>query len=137
MPRGGARKGAGKKTSWKSGCKFNDTKLIRVPSALALRVLEIAHWLDDGGEIEKVSKSMQYELPIPSNDISEIVTDSKEYTETTFAQEVGINRSTLKNRKKKYLDGLASEEDFYHYLRDHDPHSRNWRYCRERKRYYY
>ena len=137
MSRGGARKGAGKKTSWKSGCKFDQTKLIRVPVNLSSRLLEIAHWLDEGAEVEKVTKPIQCKLPIPSDTDSEIVTDTKEYTETAFAQELGINRSTLKNRKKRYLDGLTSEEDFYDYLCEHDPQSRNWRYCRERKRYYY
>jgi hypothetical protein len=137
MPRGGIRKGSGKKSSWKSGCKFEQTKLIRIPSSLASQLLEIAHWLDDGGEVEKVIKPVQCELPIPPHTNSEIVTDSKEYTETAFAQEIGINRSTLKNRKKKYLDGLLSEDDFQAYLREHDPKSRPWRYCRERKRYYY
>jgi hypothetical protein len=137
MPRGGVRKGAGKKTSWKSGCKFQETKLIRVPVAISSRLLEIAHWLDEGGEIEKVTKSIQCELPIPPSSNLEIETNSKEYTETAFAQEIGINRSTLKNRKKKYLDGLLSEDDFQAYLCEHDPQSRSWRYCRERKRYYY
>jgi hypothetical protein len=137
MPRGGARKGAGKKTSWKSGCKFDQTKLIRVPITVSGRLLEIAHWLDEGAEVEKVTKPIQCELPIPPDTKSEIATNSKEYTETAFAQELGISRSTLKNRKKKYLDGLASEEDFYHYLREQDPQSRSWRYCRQRKRYYY
>jgi hypothetical protein len=137
MPRGGVRKGAGKKTSWKSGCKFQETKLIRVPVAISSRLLEIAHWLDEGGEIEKVTKSIQYELPISPSSNLEIETNSKEYTETAFAQEILINRSTLKNRKKKYLDGLISEDDFQAYLCEHDPQSRSWRYCRERKRYYY
>lgn len=59
MPRGGARKGAGKKSTWKSGCKFSETKLIRVPERLADQLLEIAHKLDEGLDIEIVTKSIK------------------------------------------------------------------------------
>jgi hypothetical protein len=137
MPRGGIRQGAGRKSSWKSGCKQEQTKLIRVPSILASQLLDLAHWLDSGGTIEKVTKSIQGELQITSNNNFKTVTNSNIYNETDFAKEIGVNRSTLKNRKKKYLDGFISEDDFYNYLREQDPQSRNWRYCRERKRYYY
>ena len=136
MSRGGARKGAGKKTSWKSGCTFNQTKLIRVPSTLASRLLEIAHWMDEGGEIEKVTKSIQHELLLLSEAILEIETNSKAYTETELAEEIKVNRSTLKNRKKKYLDGVISEVDFRSYLCEKDPLSRNWRYSLQDKKYY-
>ena len=47
MPRGGKREGAGRKLGWSRP----DTKVIRVPSALSDRLLEIAHWLDSGGEV--------------------------------------------------------------------------------------
>jgi hypothetical protein len=137
MSRGGRRDGSGRKSSWKSGCSFEETKLIRVPSVIADQLLEIAHWLDNGGTIEKVTKSKPLQLEIVADAILEIETNSKGYTETAFAHLIGINRSTLKSRKKKYLDGLISEDDFQAYLCEHDPQSRNWRYCRERKRYYY
>lgn len=48
MPRGGYREKAGRKTTWASGCKFEDTKIIRVPKAISNEVLEIAHKLDAG-----------------------------------------------------------------------------------------
>lgn len=51
MPRGGSRKGAGRKTSWASGCQFEDTKVVRVPKEIASEVLEIAHKLDEGAEV--------------------------------------------------------------------------------------
>jgi hypothetical protein len=136
MSRGGRRHGSGRKSSWKSGCSFKETKLIRVPSLLADQMLEIAHWLDNGGTIEKVTKSNQLKLEVVPDAVLEIETNSKGYTETAFAQLIGINRNTLKSRKKKYLEGLTSEDDFQAYLREHDPQSRSWRYCRERKRYY-
>ena len=45
MTRGGYREKAGRKSTWVSGCKFEETKLIRVPIAISDRVLEIAHKL--------------------------------------------------------------------------------------------
>jgi hypothetical protein len=48
MARGGYREKAGRKSGWVSGCKFEDTKLIRVPVTIADRLLEIAHKLDSG-----------------------------------------------------------------------------------------
>jgi hypothetical protein len=63
--RGGIRQGAGRKTTWVSGCKQEDTKPIRVPKVIANQILEIAHKLDAGEVIdldtqskeEKVTKS--------------------------------------------------------------------------------
>lgn len=43
MPRGGRREGAGNKSTWKHG----KTKTVRVPEALADKILEIAKVLDD------------------------------------------------------------------------------------------
>lgn len=48
MARGGKREKAGRKSTWASGCKFEDTKLIRVPAAIADHVLAIAHQIDAG-----------------------------------------------------------------------------------------
>lgn len=137
MSRGGRRDGSGRKSSWKSGCSFKETKLIRIPSILADQVLEIAHWLDNGGLIEKVTKSNEPKLESLSNTILEIETNSKEeYTEAAFARLIGINRNTLKGRKKKYLEGITSESDFCAYLREQDPLSRNWHYSSQDKKYY-
>jgi hypothetical protein len=63
MPRGGHRKGSGRKSTWISGCKFVDTKLIRVPESLADELIEIAHKLDAGEKLETVTKS---------NDVSQL-----------------------------------------------------------------
>lgn len=51
MARGGAREGAGKPSSWSSGCKYEDTKLIRVSKAIGDKVLELAHKVDEGIDI--------------------------------------------------------------------------------------
>lgn len=61
MARGGYREKAGRKSTWSSGCKFEDTKLIRVPVAIAERLLEIAHQIDSGQSIDLV--------PEPNNEI--------------------------------------------------------------------
>lgn len=52
MARGGVRKGAGRKSTWVSGCKFSDTKLIRVPKLIASRLLSVAHRIDSGEDID-------------------------------------------------------------------------------------
>jgi hypothetical protein len=52
MPRGGRREGSGSKPSWKHG----KTKPVRVPEALAERILEIARILDEQGDPSSVSK---------------------------------------------------------------------------------
>lgn len=50
MPRGGEREGAGAKLKWKHG----KTKQIRVPEALADKVLELTEMLDNGYEVGKL-----------------------------------------------------------------------------------
>ena len=57
MVHGGFRSGAGRKTSWSSGCTFEQTKLIRVPSVISGRLLELAHSLDSGEQVDIVTKS--------------------------------------------------------------------------------
>lgn len=51
MPRGGKRSGAGRRSSWPSGWGREQTKLIRVPIALADELLDIARRLDAGESI--------------------------------------------------------------------------------------
>jgi hypothetical protein len=53
MPRGGHREGAGGKPSWAHG----KTKVIRVPEALAEKILEIARILDGGMSLIEVTES--------------------------------------------------------------------------------
>lgn len=59
MPRGGRRKGAGRKTAWESGCAFAETTVVRVPKYLKDEILDIAHRLDAGEEVDLVSKSLK------------------------------------------------------------------------------
>jgi hypothetical protein len=48
---GGAREGSGRRSTWASGAKKEDSKLIRVPSYIADEVLKAAHYIDAGGKI--------------------------------------------------------------------------------------
>jgi predicted nucleic acid-binding Zn-ribbon protein len=59
--RGGIRQGAGRKTTWVSGCTQAETKVIRVPKKFEKELLEIAHKLDAGEVIELDTKSIQEE----------------------------------------------------------------------------
>lgn len=58
MPRGGKRKGAGRKADWKHG----KTKTIRVPEVLAEEILEYAHKLDIGDITDYVTISKVVDL---------------------------------------------------------------------------
>lgn len=58
MARGGARKGAGRKSKWRN----RKTKMIRVPEALSEDLLEIARKLDSGETIEFESDSYLVDL---------------------------------------------------------------------------
>lgn len=62
MARGGKREKAGRKTSWESGVKFEETSPVRVPNHIKDKVLEIAHRLDAGEDIDLVSNSKKQEL---------------------------------------------------------------------------
>lgn len=70
MSRGGIRENAGRKSTWKSGCKFSQTKLIRVPTALVDQLLEIAHKLDSGEILDLVTKRKS--LPTTSSTTTSI-----------------------------------------------------------------
>ena len=54
--RGGKRDKAGRKSTWPSGCRFQDTKLIRVPKYLAEKLMQIAKELDSKRAKELNSK---------------------------------------------------------------------------------
>jgi hypothetical protein len=58
MARGGARKGAGRKSKWRN----EKTKMIRVPEVLADQLLDIARKLDSGEIIDFASNSYTVDL---------------------------------------------------------------------------
>ena len=61
MARGGYREKAGRKSTWVSGCTFEETKLIRVPIAISDKVLEFAHKIDGGQNIDLETKLLKEE----------------------------------------------------------------------------
>ena len=48
---GGRRDGAGRKSTWASKARKEDSKLVRVPGYIASEVLKAAHYIDAGGVI--------------------------------------------------------------------------------------
>jgi hypothetical protein len=56
MPRGGPRENSGRPSPWRTP---GGTQTIRVPSALADQLLEIARLLDEGGDIDIDTKSKE------------------------------------------------------------------------------
>jgi hypothetical protein len=62
MVRGGQREGAGRKSTWVSGAKFEDTTVIRVPKNIKDKVSVIAYKLDAGEVIDLDSNSKIQEL---------------------------------------------------------------------------
>jgi hypothetical protein len=66
MTRGGKREGAGRPTSWTSGVKFEETVLIRVPRFLKEKLLDIAHQLDAGEDINVDINAVNREQEIES-----------------------------------------------------------------------
>jgi hypothetical protein len=92
MARGGQRDGAGRKSTWSSGCKFEQTKLIRVPSSISDKILEIAHKLDSGETIDLETKS-----------INEIETKSVEQLELITIQDKSYLQSELIEKGKQII----------------------------------
>jgi len=155
MPRGGSRPGAGKKSSWKSGCKFAETKLIRVPERLSAQLLEIAHALDEGKHIEIVTESdllqgeivaelCEGQITIPFDEVTksdnEIDTKPKielgPLNETKLSERLTTSRSNLRNWKKRWREGRMTSAEFLELIRSKDPHGVAWEYCVEDKKYY-
>lgn len=66
MPRGGKREGAGGVSTWKHG----KTKTIRVPIALADKVMAVARWMDDPSEqIDPVTASI---VPVTGSNVLDL-----------------------------------------------------------------
>jgi uncharacterized protein YdeI (BOF family) len=48
---GGFREGSGRKNPWASQTKIEDCKSIRVPGQIVDRLMQVAHYIDAGGEV--------------------------------------------------------------------------------------
>jgi hypothetical protein len=83
MAHGGKRIGAGRKSTWQSGCPFTETKLIRVPIVIAEQILDIAHRLDAGETID-------FEAP-SEHSPTDLVTNSSEMVVAASAPTASVN----------------------------------------------
>ena len=152
MPRGGRRKGAGRKTAWKSGCSFEETTVIRVPRSLKDEILDIAHRLDAGEEIDLVSKSikernsylegrvleLEKQLLNQKDSHKEIVTKSKEKIEQgkldidtkskiiLSGQFLSTKRLGLSKNAVSESKKRRSPEDFLKWTQEYDPNGIGW-----------
>ena len=122
MGRGGAREGSGKKTSWPSGCRFAQTKLIRVPEYLSAQLLEIGKKLDAGEVIDFDTKSKVEQLDVQVSTLqkenealkqqisslkSKFTVESK--PKRTQQKEDGIQLNLLNQRESPSLNELVTE----------------------------
>jgi hypothetical protein len=124
MPRGGRRDGSGRKSTWVSGCKFEDTKLIRVPVSISDKVLKIAHKLDSGESIDLVAKLLG---EIETKSIESLEKENKSLKQSiavlqSRVLEMGSNTSLSNNENPQQLDIFSSiksiDRALLHRLRD-------------------
>lgn len=117
MTRGGKREKAGRPSTWKSGCKFKDTKLIRVPAAISDKLLEIAHKLDANESIEFVTKSkseieqqiMPYKTATLALSVKDIACPRCGSTQLSKdGLRNGEQKYACRNCKRKFLERLAA-----------------------------
>jgi hypothetical protein len=118
MSRGGHREKAGRKSTWKSGCRYGETKLIRVPTAIADQVLEIAHKLDSGEPIGTTSG--QLSLPIFTPTHPSKITSETLLSGTELSRRLGVSSAAFTSHHKKGKDAFAN------YSRSKDPDGISW-----------
>ena len=149
MPRGGARKNAGRKSLWTSGCAFKDTQTIRVPKAIAPKVLEYARKLDREKflEIETntkvVSKKVKTELPMATENAELFSVDDFDgappvppgggMTRDSLGKRLGVTAVTVRRTgdKKRHVPN-----GFQDWSRERDPEGIAWQYDPGSKLYF-
>lgn len=109
MPRGGKREKAGRKSTWTSGRKIEDTTVIRVPKEYAAQLLEIAHKLDAGIVLEFKTESKNLELGSVTKSEEEfldLVTEPKVLVENTSdeARQLEFLQVEKQSTKRKELE---------------------------------
>ena len=116
MPKGGRREGAGRKTAWESGCSFAETTVVRVPKYLKTQILELAHRLDAGEEIELVTNSIKDENQELRQKVAELekeLTEAKSYVQLQIpTQETAKDWNQFKNNILKTLK-VGSQAKLY------------------------
>lgn len=149
MPRGGYRERAGRKSTWKSGCSFAETKLIRVPARIADKVLEFAHKLDSEESLDLVSNSnpsdeLQPDEPEINPDqlslFGAVILSRPKYREVgvasglsgrALAKRLKVSSGTLQAHKKK-----DSPLAFAQWTKSNDFEGWSWEYDSGTKLYY-
>ena len=107
MPRGGRREGAGRKTQWESGCTFAETTVIRVPKVLRDEILELAHRLDAGEEIDLEAKSIKKHNKYLESKVLDLQRKLQEIESKPRQLEIGFRDSEFwDNFKRNILKSL-------------------------------
>lgn len=109
--RGGKREKAGRKSTWVSGCKFEDTKLIRVPAAIAVQLLDLAHKLDAGDILDSETKPKTQNSK-PDVSLEPFSIACPKCLSTNFRKDGlrnGEQRYECKECKKKFLEHTAAK----------------------------
>lgn len=138
MPRGGYRENAGKKTTWQSGCKFEDTKPIRVPKVIANRVKQVAHQIDAGSdpiteidnlkdsnqqllnenqalrdqlrELEQQNNNLSFQIEQLDQELSKIKSENQSQLSLSFNQS-SIEDLKIKSKELLYDESLVRSKD--------------------------
>ena len=107
--RGGRRENAGRKSNWKN----KDTITIRVPKAIVFQVIEVAHRIDSGEDIElkteSVAERCDFDMKSKISN-TEIVTQSNKEGQKlesdfvtksliSYSQAIEIAKQILKSKK--------------------------------------
>lgn len=136
MPRGGCRENAGRKSTWSN----SETKLIRVPVALAGQLLELAQKLDKGEAIDFVTESKPEpevtKSPDQINLVDEVSGDEKKPPlSPLIAKDLGTRLEVSRTTVWKHAQNLNSAQ-FLEWSCLRDPQGYGWAYNEADKLYY-
>jgi len=151
MPRGGHRDKAGRRSTWKSGCNFSETKLIRVPTAISSQLLDIAHRLDAGESLELVTNSKdsfvdqsftnEVEVFPGQLNLLELCSTASAANSITEPSLHPLSARALSLRLGSSKSGSTvlakkSKPDFEEWTRSEDPEKVGWIYNKQDKLFY-
>ena len=103
MPRGGKRKGAGRKSGWASGCRKEDTQTMRIPIHILKEVHEAAHHLDAGGKIDWDAQS---KINVLEQKVKDLEFELNKNRQLEIIYETGLTEKELEKYKIKALSLL-------------------------------
>jgi FtsZ-binding cell division protein ZapB len=123
--RGGAREKAGRKSSWVSGCRQEDTKLIRVPKKLVEQLNKIAHNLDAGELIDLDTKSikeenerLKQEIDMLKQQLSQVSDEAKRLKNEQESRSGQLELFSMNSLTQPLIPALPSKEVLVK-MRDH------------------